>query len=385
MEETMRNRFLLVAAIVLFAALPAFTAVLTAPPSGNNQRAAVTQFIGPVKVNIEYSSPRVHNPYTGEDRRGKVWGTLVPYGLFKNNDGYGTCKECPWRVGANMNTVFTVSHDVKVQGEPLAAGSYGVFMIPEKDADWTLIFSRDTNSWGHYYYDAAHDALRVKVKPAKSDYHEYLAFEVPDRGIDKATFAMRWEELEVPFTVSVDNMDQVYFDAMKTDLSGPVGQDWRPYVQAARFALDKKLSAADALALAETGAHSAFPGQENFQTLSILADAQAANNMAAESAKTREKALAHQTATAIDLHQYARGLLTAGKKEEALAVWEINAKKHPNEWPVNAGLARGYSAVGRYKDALKYAKLAAAQAPDEANKKFLEAAIAKLEAGKDMN
>ena len=80
-----------------------------------------------------------------------------------------------------------VSHDVKVQGEPLAAGSYGVFMIPEKDADWTLIFSRDTNNWGHYYYDAAHDVLRVKVKPAKSDYHEYLAFEVPDRGTEKAT------------------------------------------------------------------------------------------------------------------------------------------------------------------------------------------------------
>ena len=98
----MRNRYLLVAAIVLFAALPAFTAVLTAPPSGNNQRAAVTQFIGPVKINIDYSSPRVHNPYTGEDRRGKIWGTLVPYGLFRNNDGYGTCKDCPWRAGARV-------------------------------------------------------------------------------------------------------------------------------------------------------------------------------------------------------------------------------------------------------------------------------------------
>ena len=381
----MRNRHLLIAAIGLFAALPAFSAVLTAPPSGNNQRAAVTQYIGLVKVNIDYSSPRVHSPLNGEDRRGKIWGTLVPYGLFKNNDGYGTCKECPWRVGANMNTVFTVSHDVKVQGEPLPAGSYGVFMIPEKDADWTLIFSRDTNNWGHYYYDAAHDALRVKVKPGKSDYHEYLAFEVPERGTDKATFALRWEDLEVPFTVSVDNMNQLYFDAMKNDLNGPVGQDWRPYVQAVRFALDHKLSTSDAVALAETAVHSGFPGQENFQTLSALADAQAANDMVAESAKTREKALAHPSATAVDLHQYGRTLLNQGKKEEALAVWETNAKKHPNEWPVNVGLARGYSAVGRYKDALKYAKLAVVQAPDPVNKKSLESGIAKLEAGKDMN
>jgi tetratricopeptide (TPR) repeat protein len=74
-----------------------------------------------------------------------------------------------------------------------------------------------------------------------------------------------------------------------------------------------------------------------------------------------------------------------GKKEQALAVFELNAKKHPNEWPVNVGLARGYSSVGRYKDALKYAKLAVAQAPDDTNKKNLQQGIAKLEQGKDMN
>ena len=103
------------------------------------------------------------------------------------------------------------------------------------------------------------------------------------------------------------------------------------------------------------------------------------------SAKTRDRAMNHPTASALQLHTYARGLLAKGKKEEALAVWELNAKRHPNEWPVNVGLARGYSAVGRYKDALKYAKLAEAQAPDENNKKNLQQGIAKLEAGKDMN
>ena len=105
--------------------------------------------------------------------------------------------------------------------------------------------------------------------------------------------------------------------------------------------------------------------------------------MTSDAAKTREKAVA--MASAIQLHMYARQLLTQGKKQEALAAWELNAKKHPNEWPVNVGLARGYSAVGRYKDALKYAKLAEAQAPDENNKKNLQTGIAKLEQGKDMN
>jgi tetratricopeptide (TPR) repeat protein len=78
-------------------------------------------------------------------------------------------------------------------------------------------------------------------------------------------------------------------------------------------------------------------------------------------------------------------LLNQGKKADALRVWELNAKRYPNQWPVNVGLARGYSAAGRYKDALKHAKLALAQAPDEVNKTSIAAGIKKLEAGQDWN
>lgn len=68
-----------------------------------------------------------------------------------------------------------------------------------------------------------------------------------------------------------------------------------------------------------------------------------------------------------------------------MKVFLLNAKRHGSEWPVNVGLARGYSAMGNYKEALKHAKLAVVQAPDPGNKKALEDAIKLLEAGKDMN
>jgi tetratricopeptide (TPR) repeat protein len=116
-----------------------------------------------------------------------------------------------------------------------------------------------------------------------------------------------------------------------------------------------------------------------------LADAQVANGLDADAKKTRDKALNLPTATALDLHLYGRSLLEQGKKEEALAIWELNGRRHPNEWPVNVGLARGNSAVGKYKEALKYAKLALAQAPDDFNRRSLKAGIEKLEQGKDMN
>jgi hypothetical protein len=49
------------------------------------------------------------------------------------------------------------------------------------------------------------------------------------------------------------------------------------------------------------------------------------------------------------------------------------------------GLARGYSAAGDYKTALKHAEIALTQAPDPLNKKSLEDAVSRLKLGKDMN
>jgi predicted Zn-dependent protease len=126
-------------------------------------------------------------------------------------------------------------------------------------------------------------------------------------------------------------------------------------------------------------------GQTNFNTLVTLSDVQAANGKTAEAKATRDKALNHPTASAIDIHQYARLLMAGGKKDDALIVFQTNAKLHPDVWPVNWGLARGYAAVGKYPEALKYAKLALPQAPDDANKKNIEGAIKKLEAGQDIN
>ena len=363
----------------------AFASVVTAqpisvPPSGDNQKSSITQHIGLVKVTIDYSSPDVHAP-NGEDRKGKIWGTLVPYGL--TNLGFGTCTECPWRAGSNQNTVFTVSHDVKIEGQPLPAGRYGLHMIADPN-EWTVIFSKNADSWGSYYYDAKEDALRVKVKPSKAEYNEWLTYEFVDRRPDKATVALKWEELQVPFTISVDDATSLHLAKIRDELRNFQGFTWQNWNAAANYALTAKRPN-DALEFATVATSRPGIGVENFQTLSMLANAQEAAGKTAEAAATREKALNHPTTTAVDLHQYGRQLLNQKKVAEAVKVWELNAKRFPNQWPVNVGLARGYSAAGRYKDALKHAKLALAQAPDETNRKSLEAGIKKLEAGQDWN
>jgi tetratricopeptide (TPR) repeat protein len=370
-----------VIAVALLVCASIASAQITIPPPGDNQKSSVTQYIGLVKVTIDYNSPDVHLP-NGEDRTGKIYGTdVVHYGL--RDETFGTCTQCPWRAGANENTVFTVSHDVKVEGQPLPAGRYGLHMIADPN-EWTVIFSKNADSWGSYYYDPAEDQLRVKVKPAKSDYNEFLTFEFDERKLDRAKVALKWENLQVPFTISVDNVTDLYLAKIRSELRDDTGFQWVNWSNAANFALQAKRPK-EALEFAQGAVSMPFIGTENFRTLNTLADAQTANNLAAESKATREKALNHATAGPTDLHQYARQQLQRGNKEEAVRVWELNAKRFPNQWPVNVGLARGYSAMGKYKDALKYAKLALAQAPDEVNKKALEDGIKKLEAGKDMN
>jgi tetratricopeptide (TPR) repeat protein len=90
-------------------------------------------------------------------------------------------------------------------------------------------------------------------------------------------------------------------------------------------------------------------------------------------------------ATPIQIHQYGRQMLAQGNAREAVAVFEKNAKRFGDAWPVHVGLARGYSAQGDYGKALKHAKMALTQAPDALNRKSLEDAVARLEKGQDMN
>lgn len=355
---------------------------ITLPPSGDNQHAIVSQFIGPVRITIDYHSPDVHAP-DGSDRKGKIWGTLVPYGM--SNLGFGTCgDQCPWRGGANENTVFTVSHNVKIQGQPLKAGSYGLHFLPG-EKEWTIIFSNNSTSWGSFTYDPKEDALRVTAKPEKSEYHEWLTYEFTDRETTKATAALKWEDLQLPWTIAADNMADIYVDLIGRELRTDPGFNWQNWDAAAQYCLLSKSHLDLGLKWAETAASNPSIGQENFNTLVTLSQLQEANGKNSESAKTLDKALNHRTAVPLDLHLYARNLLAQKKTPEAIKIFELNAKRFPGVWPTEVGLMRSYSAQGNFKEALKHAQLALKQAPDDANRTNVQNQIKTLEQGKDIN
>ena len=352
---------------------------VTLPPNGDNQKASVSQWIGLVKINVTYSSPDITGP-NGEDRKGKIWGGLVPYGYTSSN--FGTCtKSCPWRAGANKNTVFSVSHDVQVNGRPLAAGSYGLHMLPGKK-EWTIIFSKDAKAWGSYFYDKKNDALRIKVKPKAHAYTHWLTYDFIDRQPKEATVALRWDSLEVPFTIKVNNLEQLYVAKMRDELKLTAGFDHRGWQQAALYCLQNKINLKEGLKWAQNAVSAPFIGEKNFTTLTTLASLERANGMAKTAEVTEKEALAHATATPIQVHVYGRQLLASKEPKRALKIFKANAARHKDAWPVHVGLARGYSAVGDLKEALKHARKALTQAPDPVNKKNLKQMVADLSVGK---
>lgn len=344
------------------------------PPSGDNQQASVTQFIGPVKVSIEYSSPKVHAP-DGTDRRGKIWGTLVPYGL--TDLGFGHRKPAPWRAGANENTVFAVSHPVKVQGKPLPAGRYGLHIIAGKD-EWTVILSKNSTSWGSFFYEPSEDAQRITVKPVKHEYREWLTYEFTERRPTKATVELQWEDIAAPWTIEVDNVNELYISKLREELRTVPGFNWQAWVNAAQHTIQTNSHLEEGLEWAEAAISRQFVGTANFATLSTKAQVLEKLGRTEEAAKQMQVALKHPTANQFQIHQYGRTLLQAGKTKEAFDVFDYNRQRHGDAWPVHVGLARGYMALGQTDKALEHAKKALPQAPDEINRKSLEGMIQSL-------
>jgi tetratricopeptide (TPR) repeat protein len=376
----MRRMLLLSSAALIATSVTSAAQTITLPPNGDNQRSEVIQYIGLVRTSIEYSSPDVHAP-NGDDRRGKIWGTLVPWGI--HDLGFNNAKG-PWRAGANENTVFSVSHDVKIDGKPLAAGRYGLHMLAG-EGEWTIIFSKNSTSWGSFTYNQAEDALRVNVKPVKSPYREWLTYDFIDRKPDRATVALMWEELSVPFTISVDNISTLFVDNIRRELRGAAGFNWQQWNQAAQYCLQANTNLNEALTWSENAIALPGVGQANFVTLATKAQILTRLSRTTEADAVMATAIDLPNALPIQIHQYGRQLLNDGKSKEALAVFQKNAKRFGDAWPVHVGLARGFSAVGDYKTALKHAEIALTQAPDDINKKSLEAAVIRLKEGKDMN
>ena len=339
---------------------------LSIPPDGLNQKGEVSQWIGPVKISMSYHSPNVHGGGRGADRTDHIWGELLKYGFF--DEGFGPSHATPWRAGANESTTITVSHDVKVGGKDLRAGTYALFLDLEPTGPWSWIFSTQIG-WGAYQYDPKFDALRVPVNPESAPYTEFLTYGFDDRRPDSAVAFLQWEKKRIAFKIDVPNVNQVYVDQIRKELLAWPGFDYRNWQNAAQFCADHKINLDEALVWADKAINEPFrnaaQGREDFFTLRTKASVLRAMGRDGDAEAVMDKAAALPGSPVIGIHQYGLSLLAAGKKDKAFELFKMNRRVHPDDTFVTyVGLARGYTAIGDKKNAIANWEIALKNIPE---------------------
>ena len=241
---------------------------LQAPAPSPN--ATVAQTIGVTKVEVVYSRPHVKGPTRKEER--VIWGALVPYDKV-------------WRTGANAVTKFTADTDITVEGQKLAAGSYGLFTIPGK-TEWTVIFNKQATG-SPADYGAEKDVLRVTVKPEATHMHELFTVVFPRVTSNSAVLALVWEKLLIPVNLAVDT-NALFLANAKEAVAKAKPDDWRTSLTAARYLYDNKYAPTDAAAFLEKS----LSIKETFGNLSTKAGVLAGEGKKKEAVASAQKALA---------------------------------------------------------------------------------------------
>ncbi|MEQ1645047.1 MAG: DUF2911 domain-containing protein [Pyrinomonadaceae bacterium] len=219
----MRSLFCVV--IMSLVALSAFGQELKVPTL--SPLSEITQEVGLSQVKLSYARPSAKGR--------KVFGDLVPFGEV-------------WRTGANASTKLTFTEDVKIEGNPLKAGTYALYSIPG-EKEWTVIIHTNTRhrSIAGDVYKPAEDAFRFKVPSGKSsNYVETFTIGFGDITTNSLKVAIAWETTEVKFKIDFD-VDAGVDKQIAAMAASPTGMTHSAQFLAAEYYLhnNKDLNKAD--------------------------------------------------------------------------------------------------------------------------------------------
>lgn len=148
----------------------------------------ISQRVGLTDIDIAYSRPGV---------KGRtIFGELVAFGKI-------------WRTGANSNTKITFSSDVKIDGQSLKAGSYGLYSIPNKDT-WEIIFYSEADKNGvPRDWDDTKIAAKTSVKVGSMPMNiETFTIAFNDVTSTSTIIGLLWEKTYVGIKIEVPT-DQI--------------------------------------------------------------------------------------------------------------------------------------------------------------------------------
>lgn len=342
------QQVLLTLSLVSFIVANARSQGITTPRTPS-PAATVSQTIGISTVSISYSRPSV---------KGRtIWGDLVPYGW--NKQGFGLGKEAPWRAGANENTLIEFSHDVKVGGQAVPAGKYGLFFVINKDDSGEAILSKEYRNWGSFFYDPAYDQLRVKIQLRNIPHTELLSYDFINLTKNGGELVLNWEKKQFPLPIEFA-VDEIVMANAAAELKGPIGFNWQGPYSAANYALQNKVNTEQAIVWAQQ----AIAQNKNFNTLNLQATLLRQAGKTAEADKMQEAATAQ--ATEPELNQYGYQLIGENKFDEAIKIMKLNTERHPESANAWDSLGEAYALKGDKTNAIASFKKALSKNPGDA-------------------
>src|SRR5260221_9049178 len=108
-----------------------------------SQHGSVTQRVGHTDIVISYNRPVA--------RGRELFGTLVHWDRM-------------WHPGADSVSTISLSNDVMIEGQRLAAGRYSLWTIPEEPPKrWTVIFTRGIGGRAHDLAGEVQESARGAV------------------------------------------------------------------------------------------------------------------------------------------------------------------------------------------------------------------------------
>lgn len=333
-------------------------------PRGS-QLASVMQRVGITDITITYSRPSV--------KEREIWGKLVPFGL--NNLGFGTSTEAPWRAGANENTIISFTHDVSIEGQALAAGTYGLHINVKDIENATIIFSKDTEAWGSYFYDPAKDALKVDVKLKDIPHTELLTFSFDEVDTKYAVASLKWEKKAIPFKIEVD-VTEIVMNQLRSQLKGQKGFSRQNWEQAANFALNNGGDLDEALGWINGALEGNFFSEKTVNGLATKAQILLQKGDKDGFGSTMDEA--STIANAGQLNRMGNFMVSLEDYDRALKYYKMNLKSDPKNANWHGSIAGAYKAKGDSKMAIKHYKKSLTLNPSDKTKANAEKNLKEL-------
>ncbi len=332
-------------------------------PRTASPAASVSQTIGISKITVSYSRPSV--------KKREIWGKQVPFGW--NKQAFGLGNEAPWRAGANENTVIEFSHPAKVEGQIVAAGSYGLFFVVNNDNTGEVILSKEYRSWGSFFYEAKKDQLRAKISLRINPFVEILTYDFINIKKNSSELVLNWEMKQIPVKIEF-NVDEIIMENAAQQLKSVTGFNWQGYSSAANYALQNKVNQEKAIEWINV----AIARNKSFGNYSTKAGLLRQLEKNAEADKIMDEAMKLTGITEAELNQYGYQLLGVGQIDKAIEIFLLATQRFPNSANIWDSLGEAYVAKDDKPNAIKSFQKALTLNPPQATKENSEKFLKQL-------